>query len=58
MSLVTLPRAGMPLVRGDAVSPEWFRFFHDLAVRSGGTTGASSNDLSLSQFEDAGIEEA
>ena len=57
MSKLTLPRAGIPLILGDRVSPEWFRFFHDLNERVGGVSGSSTNDLLESQFEDAGIEE-
>jgi hypothetical protein len=57
MSKLTLPRAGIPVILGDRVSPEWFRFFHDLNERVGGVSGASNDDLSASQFEDAGIEE-
>lgn len=58
MSLVTLPRAGMPLVGNSAMSREWYRWAHDITQRVGGVTGAGTDDLSLSQFEDAGIEEA
>lgn len=57
MTLLTLPRAGIPLVSGDRVSPEWYRFFHDLTARAGGVTGAGTDDLSASAFEDAGIPE-
>jgi ABC-type transporter Mla subunit MlaD len=57
MSKLTLPRAGIPLISGDRVSPEWFRFFHDLNERVGGVSGSSNDDLAASQFEDAGIEE-
>jgi len=57
MTYVTLPRAGMPLTGDLTISREWYRWARDITERSGGVAGASSNDLSLSQFEDAGIEE-
>ena len=65
MSNVTIPRIGVPigtaLVNGLPVDvtphPEWVRFLSDLVSRAGGPTGASTNDLSVSQFEDAGIPE-
>jgi hypothetical protein len=57
MSKLTLPRNGITFVLGDRVSPEWYRFFHDLNERVGGVSGSSNDDLSASQFEDAGIEE-
>lgn len=58
MSKLTLPRNGIPFSLGERVSPEWYRFFHDLNERVGGVSGSSTDDLSASQFEDAGIEEA
>ena len=58
MTTVTLPRAGIPLIGPDGrVTSEWFRFFHDITQRVGGVAGASADDLALSQFGDAGIEE-
>lgn len=57
MSKLTLPRNGIPFSLGERVSPEWYRFFYDLNERVGGVSGASNDDLSSSQFEDAGIEE-
>lgn len=57
MSLVTLPRAGMPLAGTATISREWYRWAYDITQRVGGVTGAGTNDLTLSQFEDAGIEE-
>ena len=39
------------------ISPEWGRYFEVLTKRAGGTTGASTTDLVLSAFEDAGTEE-
>lgn len=59
MSLLTLPRAQIPLVDANGqVNREWYRYFNDLTKRAGGVDGSSSEDLTLSQFEDAGIEEA
>ena len=57
MSLVTLPRAGMPVAGTATISREWYRWAYDITQRVGGVTGAGTNDLTLSQFEDAGIEE-
>ena len=39
------------------ISPEWARYFETLTERAGGVTGSSTTDLSISAFEDAGIEE-
>ena len=57
MSLVTLPRAGMPVAGTETISREWYRWAYDITQRVGGVTGAGTDDLTLSQFEDAGIEE-
>jgi hypothetical protein len=58
MTTLTLPRAGIPLTMGgDRVGAEWYRFFHDVAIRAGGVTGEGTDDLSAAMFEDAGIEE-
>lgn len=58
MTTVTIPRAAVPLTAdGRAISREWYRWAHDLTIRAGGVDGSGSDDLSLSQFEDAGIEE-
>ena len=65
MTIVTQPRSGIPigLVSVDGktqeveLHPEFRRFFESIFYRVGGATGSGSNDLSLSQFEDAGIEE-
>jgi hypothetical protein len=57
MTLLTIPRVGIPLVSGTTVSPEWYRYFHDLGIRAGGVDGAGTDDLSASAFEDAGIPE-
>lgn len=38
-------------------STEFVRFFENIFSRIGGVSGSSSEDLTLSQFEDAGIEE-
>lgn len=41
-----------------SVDPEWLRYLsQDLFYRAGGPTGDSTSDLSLSQFEDAGVSE-
>ena len=54
MSLLTLPRAQIPLVDANGqVNREWYRYFNDLTKRAGGVDGSSSEDLTLSQFEDA-----
>jgi hypothetical protein len=58
MTVVTIPRATVPFVGNAPMSPEWYRWARDITQRVGGPTGASSSDLELSQFEDAGIEEA
>lgn len=65
MATVTTPRNGVPIgiatVNGQRlmveVHPEYLRWFSSLTDRVGGVTGPSNNDLTLSQFEDAGIEE-
>lgn len=65
MGNVTAPRNGIPIgwaeVGGRRVAveihPEYLRFFESMTVRVGGVTGSSTDDLTLSQFEDAGIEE-
>lgn len=65
MTTLTQPRLGVPIgtatIQGRPVEitihPEWARFFSDLFSRVGGVSGAGSDDLVLSQFEDAGIEE-
>ncbi len=57
MTIVTIPRATVPISGAAPISAEWYRWAHDITQRVGGPTGASSNDLSLSQFEDAGTEE-
>ena len=58
MSLLTLPPSRAPMVGANGlVSADWYRFFHDLTQRVGGVTGNGTEDLTLSQFEDAGIEE-
>lgn len=58
MTVVTIPRATVPFVGNAPMSAEWYRWASDITQRVGGPTGAGSNDLSLSQFDDAGIEEA
>lgn len=65
MANITAPRNGIPIgwamVGGQKVQvevhPEYLRWFESLTGRVGGVTGAGTNDLALSQFEDAGIEE-
>lgn len=58
MSAVTLPSSRIPLTaNGDAVSVEFYRWMHDITQRVGGVAGPGTEDLALSQFDDAGIEE-
>lgn len=58
MTNVTLPREDIAITsRGDRVSTDWFRWARDITQRVGGVRGSSSDDLTLSQFEDAGIAE-
>ena len=65
MANVTAPRNGIPIgwanVAGQRVAveihPEYLRYFESLMTRVGGVTGSGTEDLSLSQFEDAGVEE-
>ena len=65
MSSVTQPRGGIPIatvtIAGQryecATNPEFVRFFETLIQRVGGPVGTGTDDLALSQFEDAGIEE-
>lgn len=62
---VTAPRAGVPIgyvnIGGKRVpvevDPEYLRYFSDMLVRVGGVTGPGTIDLTISQFEDAGIAE-
>lgn len=59
MTLLTLPRASIPLVDAKGnISREWFRWASDATARMGGVEGLGTEELTLSQFEDAGIEEA
>jgi len=63
--IVTAPIVGVPIgfvtVNGRrmevATNPEFVRFFEGLMYRVGGPTGPGTPDLSVAQFEDAGIEE-
>lgn len=65
MANVTAPRNGIPIglvtINGVPLSvsvhPEYLRFFEGLLSRAGGVTGAGTDDLAASQFDDAGIEE-
>lgn len=58
MTLLTLPRASIPVIDSKGyMSREWYRWATDATARMGGVDGASTDDLTLSQFEDAGIEE-
>lgn len=65
MANITAPRNGIPIgwanVAGQRVAveihPEYLRYFESLMARVGGVTGAGTEDLALSQFEDAGVEE-
>lgn len=62
---VTPPKEQVPLgyvvIQGQryevAQHPEIVRFFASLVTRVGGVSGSSTTDLTVSQFEDAGIEE-
>jgi hypothetical protein len=45
MSLVTIPRIGIPVLNGSQLSAEWYRFFHDINERVGGVNGWSVDDL-------------
>jgi hypothetical protein len=45
MSMLTIPRSGIPLTLGDRISPEWYRFLYDLTERVGGVAGWSVHDL-------------
>lgn len=59
MSLLTLPRASIPVIDANGyMNREWYRWASDATARMGGVEGTGTDDLSLSQFEDAGIEEA
>lgn len=40
-----------------ATHPEFVKFFESLTIRVGGPTGPGTPDLTVAQFEDAGIEE-
>jgi hypothetical protein len=57
VSTVTLPRADIAIAGDDAPSKDWYRWARDITERVGGVTGNSTTDLTLSAFEDAGIEE-
>jgi len=63
MSTITPPRSGIPIGfldqrTGDVrVHPEYLRYFESLFTRVGGFVGSSNSDLTVSQFEDAGIAE-
>jgi len=58
VTLLTLPRASIPVIDSKGyMSREWYRWATDATARMGGVEGASTDDLTLSQFEDAGIEE-
>lgn len=60
MSNLTLPPKSVPIDVGGSirVSDAWYRWATDATARMGGVTGASSQDLTVSQFEDAGVEES
>jgi hypothetical protein len=65
MATITQPRTQIPigevLIGGKAVPvqihPEYLRFFTSLVNRAGGTVGSGTQDLDVSQFDDAGIQE-
>ena len=52
---------GFVTVNGQTIpvmtNPEYVRFFFGLTDRVGGPTGPGTPDLSVAQFEDAGVEE-
>ena len=55
MTLLTLPRASIPVIDSKGyMSREWYRWATDATSRMGGVEGAGTDDLTLSQFEDAG----
>jgi hypothetical protein len=46
MSTVTLPRAQIPLtLDGKPISPEWYRWAHDLTMRAGGVSSPTMNEV-------------
>jgi len=66
MSTVTAPKGGIPIGYVQQgiqripvmIDSEWLRYLsQDLFVRVGGTNGLGTAELTLSQFEDAGIAE-
>jgi hypothetical protein len=65
MSTVSPPRAGIPIgmvtIKGQRLEvvthPEFTKFFDSLTSRVGGATGPGTLDLTVAQFEDAGIPE-
>ena len=57
MSKVTTPRGGIAIAGNLPATPEMLRWMWDVDKRIGSVTGSSADDLTLSQFEDAGIEE-
>lgn len=65
MSILTLPTARIPIgwatIKGERVPVvidiEWMRALITLVDRAGGVTGVGTDELSMSAFEDAGIEE-
>jgi hypothetical protein len=58
MSLLTLPRAGMPLLgENGQIASEWYRFLRDLTVRAGGVDAPTNNEAAEIAGGNAGIEE-
>ncbi|HOV56815.1 MAG TPA: hypothetical protein PLN91_02970 [Rhodanobacteraceae bacterium] len=60
MTTITLPRSDVSMLMDLASgmpSRDWYRWARDITARVGGVTGAGTNDLAESAFEDAGIEE-
>lgn len=59
MTTITLPRADVAMadLTNGSPSRDWYRWARDITERVGGVTGAGTNDLAESAFEDAGIEE-
>jgi hypothetical protein len=52
---VTLPRSDIPVLVGEVLSRDWYRWASDITSRAGGVTGSVAD--ASETFEDAGIEE-
>jgi hypothetical protein len=51
------PKVAISDPRTGLITREWYLFLLSMFERVGGSSGTSTTDLTLSQFEDAGIEE-